>query len=271
MLQASRLPTFVIIGAMKAGTTSLHRYLDAHPQIFMARPKELDFFVEGRNWERGVDWYREHFDPVVPVRGESSPNYTADPYLPGVAERMAGVVPDAKLIFMVRDPVERVRANWIHTYSNRVEDRPLREAVLDPNAEYLARSRYHHQLSRFLEHYPMERILVLEQEELLEERRETLVRVWRFLEVRDTVWREAFNIKRLESGERRRKTRLGRYVSGRVPHSTWRRLRSHRPFSTPFVQSEMDDELRAELADRLRDDAERFRALVGRPFESWSV
>jgi hypothetical protein len=270
-MASDSLPNVVIIGAQKCGTTALHSYMARHPWIAMSKPKELDFFIEGRNWERGVDWYRGHFDPVMPVRGESSPNYTADPYLPGVAERMANVIPDAKLIFMVRDPVERVRANWIHTYSNRVEDRPLREAVLDPDAEYLARSRYHHQLSRYLEHYPMERILVLEQDELLEDRRATLVRVWQFLEVRDTVWREAFNIKRLESGERRRKTRLGRYVSGRVSQSTWRHLRGHRPFSTPFVQSEMDAELRAEVADRLRDDAERFRALTGRRFEGWSV
>jgi hypothetical protein len=270
-MASGSLPNVVIIGAQKCGTTALHSYMARHPEIAMSKPKELDFFVEGRNWERGVDWYRGHFDPEAPVRGESSPNYTADPNLPGAAERMADVVPDAKLIFMVRDPVERARANWIHTYSNRVEDRPLREALLDPQAEYLARSRYHHQLSRYLEHYPMERILVLEQDELLEDRRSTLTRVWQFLGVRETVWRKAFKIKRLESAERRRKTALGYYVSARVPHSTWRRIRDRRPFSTPFVQTEMDDEVRAEVADQLRDDAERFRALVGRRFEGWSV
>jgi hypothetical protein len=265
------LPNVVIIGAQKCGTTSLHSYMARHPEIEMSKPKELDFFIEGYNWERGVEWYRKHFDPEAPVRGEASPNYTADPYLPGVAERMARLVPDAKLIFMVRDPVERARANWIHTYSNRVEDRPLRDALLDPGGEYLARSRYHHQLSRFLEHYPMERILVLEQDELLEDRRPTLLRVWRFLGVKENVWRKAFRIKRLESAERRRKTRLGYFVSRRVSHSTWRRIRGHRPFSIPFAQTEMDDELRAEVADRLRDDAERFRALTGRRFESWSI
>lgn len=265
------LPNLVIIGAQKCGTTALHSYLARHPHIAMSTPKELDFFIEGRNWERGGDWYRERFDPEAPVRGESSPNYTADPYLPGVAERMASMIPDAKLIYMVRDPVERTRANWIHTYSNRVEDRPLHEAVLDPKAEYLARSRYHHQLSKFLEHYPMEQILVIEQDELLKERRPTLRKVWRFLDVKENVWRNSFRKKRLKSAERRRKTRLGYVVSNQVPHSTWRRVRGRWPFTRPFAQTEMDGDLRAELEGLLREDAERFRALTGRRFETWSV
>src|SRR5919106_4193832 len=98
------LPTFVIIGAQKCGTTALHSYLSRHPEVSMSRPKELDFFVEGANWEKGVDWYRSRFDGAAKARGESSPNYTAHPMLAGVPERMAELVPDAKLIFMVRDP-----------------------------------------------------------------------------------------------------------------------------------------------------------------------
>ncbi|HEX7247334.1 MAG TPA: sulfotransferase, partial [Actinomycetota bacterium] len=52
------LPDFLVIGAMKAGTTSLYHYLDAHPDVFVPRVKELDFFVDGANWRRGIEWYR---------------------------------------------------------------------------------------------------------------------------------------------------------------------------------------------------------------------
>ncbi|UJA20995.1 sulfotransferase [Thermoleophilia bacterium SCSIO 60948] len=267
------LPNMVIIGVQKCGTTALHSYLARHPEISMSKPKELDFFIsgEGGRWEQGLDWYRERFDPSTPVRGESSPNYTADPKFPGVAERMARTIPDAKLIFMVRDPIDRVRSNYVHTYSNRVESRPIEQAVLDPASEYLARSRYHHQLSIYLEHFPSEQILVLEQDELSHNNRETLPRVFRFLGVRDDVWRDAFEKRRLESSSRRRRTALGNQVAKRVSMKRWRGIRDRRPFSKPFERPEISDELRARIADALRDDITRFRELTGRSFENWSV
>lgn len=268
---AGALPTFVIIGSQKCGTTALHAYLARHPEVSMSRPKELDYFVESGNWSRGVEWYRERFDPSRPVRGESSPNYTAHPHLPGVPERMAELIPDAKLIFMVRDPVDRIRANWIHRYSNRAEDRPMREAVLAPDSEYVARSRYHAQLSRFLEHYPMERVLVIEQGELYGERKETLGRVFAFVGAREDVWRPSFNEPRLETSARRRKTRLGAFAARNVSPRVWRRVRHRWPLSKPFEHPEMPDDLRAELADLVRDDIDRFRELTGRRFENWTV
>jgi hypothetical protein len=265
------LPNLVVIGAQKCGTTALHSYLVRHPQISMSRPKELNFFIEELNWRRGVDWYRGQFDPGARVRGESSPDYTADPWYAGVPERMHSVVPDAKLIFIVRDPVERVRAQWIHNYSNRAQDKPLHEAVLEEGSTYIPRSSYHYQLSRFLEHYPMSQILVLDQSELLEKRRQTLPWIFRFLGVDDGFWNRSFRKLALESADRRRKTPLGVWSSEHLPGRYWRRLRHRAPFSFPFEHTQMSDELRAEVAERLADDVARFRALTGRRFQSWSI
>src|SRR6187399_2211355 len=61
------LPNLIVIGAQKCGTSGLHYYLSLHPEIWMSRPKELNFFLEERNWPRGVDWYRDHFDPDARV------------------------------------------------------------------------------------------------------------------------------------------------------------------------------------------------------------
>jgi hypothetical protein len=265
------LPNLVIIGAQKCGTTALHTYLVRHPQVSMSRPKELNFFIEQLNWNRGADWYRGHFDPAARVRGESSPDYTADPWYPGVPERMHALIPDAKLIFMVRDPVERVRAQWIHNYSNRAQDKPLAEAVLEPGSTYIPRSSYHHQLSRFLEYYPMSQILVLDQSELLESRRKTLPWVFRFLGVDDGFWTGRFRSLALESADRRRRTPLGVWCANRLPLRYWRRIRHLPPFSFPFEHTEMTDELHAELASRLADDVAKFRALTGRRFKGWSI
>ncbi len=122
---------------------------------------------------------------------------------------MAGLIPDARLIFMVRDPIDRVRAGYLHRYSNRAESRPMREAVLAPGETYVSRSQYYLQLSQFLEHYPMERILLLDQDELLNDRRPTMERVYGFLGVDEGFWRKTFNEPRLESARRGRRTRLG--------------------------------------------------------------
>jgi hypothetical protein len=265
------LPDFVIIGAQKCGTTALHAYLQRHPEVSMSRPKELDYFIAELNLSKGLDWYRSRFDPEAQVRGESSPNYTAHPKFAGVPERMAALVPEARLIFMVRDPIDRVRAGWLHRYSNRTESRSMREAVLDPDQGYVTRSMYHLQLTRYLEHFPMERVLLLEQEELFNERRETLQRVYRFLGVDDTVWRESFNTPRLESAARGRRTRLGAFAAKRLSPRRWRKIRDRRPFTKPYVQPPMEDDLRAELAAMLRDDVAAFRGLTGRRFETWSI
>ena len=83
-----RLPSWIIIGTMKAATSSLHRYLAEHPDIAASEPKELDFFIEPRFSELGLDWYRAKFadPPGALAAGESSVNYTKVHEFPGVAE-----------------------------------------------------------------------------------------------------------------------------------------------------------------------------------------
>ena len=135
------LPTFIVVGAMKAGTTALYRYLDAHPQVFMAEPKEIDFFVDGGTWSEGRAWYEDHFAAAgdALARGESSPNYSKVHIKPGVAERMAAMIPEARIVYLVRHPVERMRSMYLHQVAEGRERRPLSEALAD-NRDYLRTS-----------------------------------------------------------------------------------------------------------------------------------
>jgi hypothetical protein len=107
-----RLPNFLIVGAMKSGTTSLARYLGAHPQAYVAPEKEINFFERGYVWNRGVDWYASRFEGAGDALavGEASPSYM---YWPTAIERMASVVPDARLIALLRDPVERAYSHYL--------------------------------------------------------------------------------------------------------------------------------------------------------------
>ena len=112
----AQLPNLIIIGSPKCGTTSLYYYLGLHPEIFMSREKELNFFMEERNWRRGLDWYRAQFETSrkVSVWGEASPGYTHHPVFQGVPQRMHSLVPGARLIQIVRDPMKRHLSHYFH-------------------------------------------------------------------------------------------------------------------------------------------------------------
>ena len=178
------LPTFLVIGAMKAGTTSLYAYLGAHPDVFMADPKELDFFVEGKNWERGLEWYEERFAAAggAAARGEASTNYTKHPFFPGVPERIRPVLPDARLVYVVRHPIRRMVSQYLHHVAEYGERSPAPEVLLT-NPMIFACSDYAMQIERYLEHFPREQLLIVTSEDLHDRRAETLRRIYGFLGV----------------------------------------------------------------------------------------
>ena len=94
------LPDFIVIGAMKAGTSSLSHYLRSHPEIFIPVKKELNYFVEERNWSQGLSWYEEQFktdDPNIRLFGEASTNYSKYPKFAGVSQKIVASSPDVKL------------------------------------------------------------------------------------------------------------------------------------------------------------------------------
>ena len=187
------MPNLVIIGGLKCGTTSLHHYLNLHPQIAMSRPKELNFFVAELNWDLGPEWYASHFDRDAPVRGESSPHYTNLPRFSGVAERMHEVLGGrALVIYMVRDPIERILSHYLHNVGGGYETRPLEAALADPDSSYIARSRYAMQLQPYWRTFDHPRILVLDNADLGERRAETMRRVFGFCGVDESFNSEQF-------------------------------------------------------------------------------
>jgi hypothetical protein len=276
---AGALPNLIIIGAQKCGTSVLHYYLGLHPEVSMSRPKELNFFIEERNWARGVEWYRGHFDPHATVRGEASPNYTAYPQHDGVPRRMAQVVPDAKLIYMVRDPLERIAAHWVHNYAKRREKGTLAETLTHPHTSYVDRSLYAMQLERFLAHYPPERVLVFQQSELRHQRMETLRRVFEFVGVDPDFAHPRFEQERHQTSRKTRATRLavrlermGRSRRARMlPANFWLVLDDRLPLRRTIKRPDVRASLPPETLEMLRADGERLRELTGRDFHTWKL
>jgi hypothetical protein len=180
------LPTFAVIGAMKAGTVSLCHYLDDHPSVFVARGGrfgEPNFFVTEHNWHRGRGWYESLFDGAgaAAAIGECSPSYTWAHVYRGVPERMARLIPQARLVYVVRDPIARMRSMYMHQVSAGRERRRAEVALLDDR--YLGPSLYGFQLAAFLDHFDRSQVLVIASEVLRERPREALSAVFGHLGV----------------------------------------------------------------------------------------
>jgi len=275
------LPNLIIIGAQKCGTTSLHHYLALHPDVSMSKQKELHYFTGQLGWSLGEDWYRSWFDPRKPIRGESSPGYTNFPVFTGVPERMHALVPDGRLIFMVRDPVQRTFSHYRHMVAERKEDRPLAEVLHDPGEPYTRRSQYHFQLEPYLAYYDLERILIVQQETLLADRAGTLAGIFEWLGVDASFRSPRFLYRRHRTDRKRRRTECGLRIADSKPMRAvtalpdpWRWMIEdvvYWPFSRAVPRPVLDSATLETLHDRFRDDTARLRGLTGLPLDGWSV
>ncbi len=180
-------PDFLLLGAAKCGTTSLHAWLDQHPDILMSNPKEPFFFV--RDFEKGLDSYWEkYFNGWKGEKfiGEASPHNLLVPYVP---ERIHSVNPDARLIIMVRNPVYRALSHWWMDFCNCVETKGFKEAIEADNRDvfkggavkgfedyekltltgYLHRGYYAEQLERYFEFFPRTQCKIIFFKDIIED------------------------------------------------------------------------------------------------------
>lgn len=200
MAEGGRLPDFVIAGAPRSGTTWLYRVLDAHPALWMAKPlrPEPKFFLVDDEYDRGLGYYSARwFSSVTPgtVAGEKSTNYLESPTAAG---RLAGDLPEAKLIFMLREPADRAFSNYRFTLMNGLEELDFaaalqaeaqREAAYPDDLRftrpfsYFSRGLYAQHLSRWFALFDRSRILVKRYEDIAEAPAQLVTDVHRFLGV----------------------------------------------------------------------------------------
>lgn len=175
-----RLPDFIVIGAMKGGSTTLWGLLARHPQIFMCEPKEPQFFSREERFRRGLHAYRELFANAAPgtLAGEASTCYSRWPHYGDVAGRIARALPDAKLIYQLRHPIDRAHSHYRHLMEERAasgaEGVISFETALAEIPEIVDASRYRMQLDQYLAHFPRASIHVL----TLDDLRKSPARTW---------------------------------------------------------------------------------------------
>lgn len=265
------LPTFLIVGAPRAGSTSLAAYLGAHPDIFMVPQKELHFF-NGR-FERGLDWYADHFRDRADAAqwGEATPSYL---YNPVAVERMGRTVPEAKLIVLLRDPVERAYSHfWLNRWRGiepldfdaalRAERGRLDATPGDLRRAYFEMGRYADQLERVYRWYPRDQVLCLDFGKLVSDPREVVLQSCRFLDVKELV-PEATGDRHNHHGPVR-SVRIAA-LSRKLPGPLCRRVRDWNTRDGEYPPMAADT--RAALEERFAEANGGLEALIQRPV-SW--
>ena len=291
MIEVRRRPNLFVIGAMKSGTTSLHEYLNTHPQIAMSEWKEPAFFVEELTWRRGEQWYLTLFENDERYRylGESSTHYTRLPVLQGVAERLYRFNPDARLVYIMRNPFDRLVSHYWHNTQYRDfkrgggEPRPLLKAVKE-DPQYLAFSDYATQLDPYISRFGRNALYTLTFEALVQDPQRELDCIYQWLGLTP----HPLGGQGAQAHNQRPQGTTGAAGAGilyRIRFSnTWHRMAPYFPGWMKELakrrayqrvdpgQSEKDRaRLRAEIGDLQRRQIDRLSHLLNRDFPEWRI
>ncbi len=298
------MPNLFVIGAMKCGTSSLHRYLDAHPEISMSTLKEPRYFlrhVDGFELPLISDRreYLDLFEPGTLLRGETSPGYTKRLSQPGVPEAIRGEVVDPKFVYLVSDPVERfpsvvqqrvvgrgssVRGLYDAIGHNLDAETVARLAgdIHEPGNEWVESGMYMTQLEAYLEIFSPDSILVVDSRELKARRQETMGRIFEFLGLEplfdpgvmqtehnlgDRKIRDSdFYLKLISTGA---PARVKKLVPPSLREPVVNRIR--RTFGDTVPKPGLEEGFRRQLENFYEPEVERLRAFTGQNFPTWSI
>lgn len=272
-------PDFFVIGAMKAGTTTLCNYLKQFDEIGTSRIKETDYFILEKNHGLGEAWYRRQFDFNRPLLGEASPNYTKYDIFPGVPERIARAAPGAKFIFIARDPVERFVSHYRHSWTHgHMRTRPASLLASSSGQHMIECSRYGSQIERYLAHFDRCQFLFIDFNELCDAPQRVGDQVADFLGIgrRSMLPELAANTidqtARVPGAlKRAARSMLARRLDHFIPKFTGKFVRHAFSIRKPDAAPDLDQILLDEVADLLRADARHFREISGMEFRQWLV
>ena len=268
-------PQAFIIGAQKSATTSLAFLLNQHPMVVLSEPKEPDYLTV--NWGKGIDWYRSCFRSIEGILIDASVGYTMGPVEPSRAGEIVApgrafqISPQAKFIYMVRDPANRCYSAYWHDVRAGRETRPLREAV-ESGAYYVWASFYFQQLKAYLQYFPLDRFLIVNFADFSKDPQAVANRCLQFLGASPTEFKFTIGERKNESFNY---TGFGRWLQGMLGNERLKTisaitaslipspLRRHvkRILSTDVPQISNEDYVW--LRARFRDDASSFERLTG--------
>lgn len=264
----TNLPRFLVIGAMKAGTTTLYEDLRQIPGVWLPPEKEPEDLIHPRvETPEGLRDYSRKFSgcPAGAIAGDASTAYAKRPTFEGVAERAKRLLgPDISIIYMTRHPIKRVVSHYHHLWGMKLEPRQLNDAVAN-DSQYLSYSRYSWQLEPWLAEFGASRILVVPMEDYLGKRSETLATICAFLGIEageiapDETHRNKSDgkhfVPRGGLTERFASSRFYQFGIKPIFSSAMRdRFKALVLPKTAKLDEKLDDALRLKLEAKLRDD-----------------
>ena len=275
-------PDFIVIGAMKCATSTVCAYLEDHPEVFMVPRSEPRFFSEDARFAQGTDWYESLFDGRGPARvaGEGSNDYAAGAMYPQAAARMAAYRPGLKIVYMARDPLERIASAWVQNRADMGDEIPPTpdQAVARLPDRFVDQSLYWKNLSRYRAHFPDAQIFVGFLEDLMADRAAFFDRLTAFLGVspHQAVKRGHMNPsqgKRIPSPAYTMVNRLGlgRLAKAVLPKALRASVKD-RILSTAVDEvPRFSPATRAALLAEIGPDAAAFLAHAGKPADFWTL
>jgi hypothetical protein len=269
-------PNYLVIGAAKSGTTTLCNLLGQHPEVYMFPHKETHFF--SLYFERGIEWYKSKFNPPREAKaiGEGSPTYSEGNH--EVVKRIAQYLPDAKLIYIVRNPIQRIESDFVQLLDNGQRFDSL-ESAIKQWKPLVESSRYWARINDFRQYFSDDKILVLFMEDLTSDPKFVLKRCFEFLGVDPSF--------EIETDKPALNSRASKQVD--YPWMTWlrkqkffldtkwllptRMTQALKPlFRKPLaVNIQWNDETRQKVISLLKEDTSQFLCFYGKSTEYWEL
>jgi hypothetical protein len=273
------MPDFVLIGAMKAATSTVSAYLEDHPAVYMVSGREPNYFSHDENYAKGPKWYEGHFSGRIDevLCGEGSNYYSARSLHPDAARRMFSHNPDLKVIYMVRNPIDRIISAWIQNRVDGGDDVPptLDEAVRAMPDRFVGQSRYWYNLEPYRSLFDHERIFIGFMEDLKRDPETFFGSLCAFLGVaRLAAQRPHLNKTAGKVVPTSAYTRVNRLPSTRIAKAVLPQVLKSAVKDKVLSRSvdappQFSEETRAELVRILEPEGRRLLSHCGRPKDFW--
>jgi len=161
------LPNFIIIGSEKAGTTTISNAIGMQKSVFIPKIKEIHYF--SNNWHKGLNWYKSFFNNKSKIKGEASPSYSDYPLIKNVPERIFKIVPNVKLLYVLRNPIKRIISQYRHAlYYNWIPQNLNFSEAIDYSPQLIDTGRYYFQIDQYLRVFDINQIKIICIEEINE-------------------------------------------------------------------------------------------------------
>lgn len=252
----------------------------------MSARKELVFFLKEyptTTWHKGLDWYKSHWPVETKVRGETSPQYTHAREWRHVPPLIKEIIPDAKILYITRDPIKMMISNWRNLYRKReISGTPLGELIMSPDfteTRFYQQALFYTQATHYLRYFDESQVLLLVLEEMQADPRSVLREVFTFLDIDPDFWDDTFAQKYNQTQGKRRDTELAHRMKQFKKHSVLAPLALPQPvrdlykrwLKKPVAPPELLPEQRDVVWELLGTEIENFRRLTGKKLEMWSL